>query len=259
MNPVDLIKSFLIVCLVFIPFERVLAFHPGQKIFRRGWATDLIHVVATRFLVLLGTLLLFALCLALLEGLVPKSVRAAVAAQPFFLAFLEVLLIADIGFYLAHRAFHAFPLLWKFHSVHHSTREMDFLAAFRVHPVDQILIRSATLLPVFALGFAPEVILFWMVLYRWHSLLVHSNVRIGFGPLRRIIALPVFHHWHHAHHPEAVDKNFAGQLPLLDLLFGTLHLPQGEMPEKYGIDAPVPGSYLGQLSYPFKGAWSVSA
>jgi sterol desaturase/sphingolipid hydroxylase (fatty acid hydroxylase superfamily) len=259
MNPLDILKPFLISCLIFIPFERVLAFRPEQKIFRRGWETDLIHVMATGYLIKFGAVLLFTLCLSFLNGLVPESVHAAVAAQPFWLAFLEVLLIADLGFYWVHRAFHAFPLLWKFHAVHHSIEEMDFLAAHRVHPFDQILTRSATLLPVFAFGFAPEVILLWMALYHGQSLLLHSNVKLGFGPLRRIVALPVFHHWHHARHPEAVDRNFAGQLSLLDLLFGTLHLPQGKVPEKYGIDMPVPGSYLGQLAHPFRRAQKAPA
>ncbi|MCE9508166.1 MAG: sterol desaturase family protein [Alphaproteobacteria bacterium] len=252
MNPLDILTPFLIACLVFVPVERVLAFRPEQKIFRRGWGVDLTHVMVTGFLIKAGTIVLFALSAAFLEKQIPAHLRAAVAAQPFWLAFLEVLLIADLGFYWVHRAFHAIPLLWKFHSVHHSIEEMDFLAAHRVHPLDQILTRSATLLPVFALGFSPQVILLWTAVYHAQSLLLHSNIKLGFGPLRRIIALPVFHHWHHARHPEAVDRNFSGQLSLLDLLFGTLHLPPGKVPEKYGIDAPVPGSYLGQLAHPFR-------
>lgn len=252
MNPLSILWPFLIACLVFIPFERLLAFRPEQKIFRRGWLTDLTHVFVTGSLIKLGSILLFALCAVSLERLAPSALRDAVAAQPFWLQFLGVLLIADLGFYWVHRAFHAFPLLWKFHSVHHSIEEMDFLAAHRVHPVDQILTRSATLLPVFALGFSKEAILAWTVMYHAQSLLLHSNVKIGFGPLRHIIALPVFHHWHHANHPAAVDRNFAGQLPFLDFLFGTLHLPPGKAPEKYGIDAPVPESYLGQLAHPFR-------
>jgi sterol desaturase/sphingolipid hydroxylase (fatty acid hydroxylase superfamily) len=134
--------------------------------------------------------------------------------------------------------------------VHHSIEAMDWLAAHRVHPIDQILTKSASFLPVFALGFAMEPILIFALLYQWQSLLIHANTRIGFGPLRWIVASPHFHHWHHANDAAARDKNFAGQLSLLDLCFGTLHLPR-RAPERYGIDEAMPRSYLGQLAYPF--------
>ena len=252
MNLLELITNFLLVCLIFLPLERVLPLRAEQKIFRPSWETDLIHVFATGFLYRVGTILLISLTVFYLQQLVPDSFRAAVAAQPIWLAFVEILVIADLGFYFVHRAFHANPCLWKFHVIHHSIEEMDFLAAHRVHPIDQILTRGATLIPVFILGFAMEAIVLFGVVYQWQSVLIHSNVRIGVGPLRWIVAAPDFHHWHHANHFEAINKNFAGQLSIIDVLFGTSYLPQGETPRKYGIDSPVPVSYLSQLAYPLE-------
>jgi sterol desaturase/sphingolipid hydroxylase (fatty acid hydroxylase superfamily) len=53
--------------------------------------------------------------------------------------------------------------------------------------------------------------------------------------------------------PEAYDRNFGGQLVLFDRLFGTLNLPRGpDMPPKYGLDAPFPTTYLGQLAHPLR-------
>ena len=49
-----------------------------------------------------------------------------------------------------------------------------------------------------------------------------------------------------------VNKNFAGQLPLLDVVFGTAHLPRGAMPAAYGIPERTPDSYLEQLAWPFE-------
>ena len=66
-----------------------------------------------------------------------------------------------------------------------------------------------------------------MLIYGWQSVLIHSNVRLNFGPLRWLLASPEFHHWHHSNYREARNKNFAGQVPVLDYLFGTLHLPPG--------------------------------
>jgi sterol desaturase/sphingolipid hydroxylase (fatty acid hydroxylase superfamily) len=246
------VKELLLVCFIFVPLERLLALRPAQKVFRGGWQLDLTHVFATGLLVKFGlTVAVVAIVLAA-DGLVPKALRTAVAAQPFLLQFLEILVLTDLGFYLAHRAFHAVPALWRIHAIHHSIEELDWLAAHRVHPIDQILTKTASYLPIFALGFAPEPIFLFALLYRWQSLLIHSNVRIGFGPLRWIIASPQSHHWHHANCLAAIDKNFAGQLPVWDLLFGTFHLPRGRMPERYGTDDPVPRSYLLQLVYPFR-------
>jgi sterol desaturase/sphingolipid hydroxylase (fatty acid hydroxylase superfamily) len=89
------------------------------------------------------------------------------------------------------------------------------------------------------------------VLYQWQSVLIHSNVRIGFGPLRFLFASPEFHHWHHSSQREARDRNFAGQLSFLDALFGSLHFPRGETPTTYGLDRPMPQRYVPQLLYPF--------
>jgi len=88
-------------------------------------------------------------------------------------------------------------------------------------------------------------------IYHAHAFLLHSNVRMSVGPLKWAVASPQFHHWHHAHERAAHDKNFAGQLSLLDGLFGTLHLPASALPARYGIDDPVPGDYVTQTAYAF--------
>jgi sterol desaturase/sphingolipid hydroxylase (fatty acid hydroxylase superfamily) len=190
----------------------------------------------------------------LAHWLVPEGLRAAVAAQPIWLQLTEALVIADLGFYITHRTFHTIPWLWKFHAIHHSIEEMDWLAAGRVHPVDQVLTKGMSLLPLFALGFSEAAIGIHALIYHWQAYLIHANVRISFGPLRWLIASPEFHHWHHGNHPEAYNKNYAGQLAFLDKLFGTMHMPEGQMPAKYGVDEPVPQQYFLDLIYPFRRA-----
>jgi sterol desaturase/sphingolipid hydroxylase (fatty acid hydroxylase superfamily) len=214
--------------------------------------TDLAHVLLTGTLIRIGSVALIVLAASSLEELVPDSFQEAVAAQPIWLAFIEILIMADLGFYAVHRAFHRFPLLWRFHAIHHSIEEMDFLAGNRVHPIDQILTRGATMLPMFLMGFSSEAILLFVVVYEWHSVLLNANVKLNFGPSKWLVASPEFHHWHHANSPEAFDKNFAGQFSLLDRIFGTLHMPQGVRPRNFGIDDPVPTSYEMQILYPFR-------
>ena len=56
---------------------------------------------------------------------------------------VAALSITTVGGYAGHRAAHEVPLLWRFHRVHHSIRELDWLAANHLHPLDQIFMRSA--------------------------------------------------------------------------------------------------------------------
>jgi sterol desaturase/sphingolipid hydroxylase (fatty acid hydroxylase superfamily) len=168
-------------------------------------------------------------------------------------------ILSDLGFYGVHRLFHKIPFLWKFHAIHHSIETMDWLAGHRVHPVDQILTKGASLVPVFALGFSDTTAAIYGAFYFWQSMLIHSNVNLRLGPLRYILVLPQFHHWHHADHPEAHDKNFAGQLAFLDFIFHSQHLPGQAIPERYGTSTPVPSDYAGQIAFPFRTAQSDAA
>jgi len=246
------LRGFLLACIIFIPLERLLALHKEQHVFRKWWWNDLIYVFANRILISAGLGTLAVAVIALSGWLMPRQVQAAVAGQPYWLQVVEAVILADLGFYTAHRMFHSIPWLWKFHSVHHSIEELDWLAAARVHPIDQIVTKGMSILPLFALGFAAVPIGIFAAIYFWHSILVHANVRLNFGPLRWLIASPEFHHWHHANQREAYNTNYAGQLSILDKLFGTMYMPEGQVPEKYGVDDPVPNTYLLHLIYPFK-------
>ena len=243
--------TILITCLIFVPLERLLAMHPNQKIFRRGWHTDVIYLLLNGALIKLGLLgVIFAVAF-LTSWCVPASFRELVSGQPYWLQLIEAIILSDIGFYWTHRMFHAVPWLWRFHAIHHSIEELDWLAAARVHPVDQILTKGVSIIPIVALGFSDVTIGLYALLYHWQSFLIHANVRIGFGPLRWLVASPEFHHWHHSADLQARDKNFAGQLSFLDALFGSLHMPRGRMPSSYGLDQPLPAHYFPQLFYPF--------
>lgn len=250
LGPLDF-TQYLLVALIFIPLELIFPLRAEQKLLRPHWQNDIVNLLCGGLLIQLGLLATVSAMVWAIGLAVPHSVSEAVRAQPLWLQVIEVILIADIGFYLAHRAFHAVPFLWKFHALHHSVEEMDWLAAYRVHPVDQILTKSLSFLPVFALGFSDAAIVIFAVTFKWQSIVIHSNNRIGLGPLKWIFATPQFHHWHHANEPEALDKNFAGQLVFLDWIGRTLHMPQ-TMPARYGTDEPVPKRYDKQVLYPFR-------
>ena len=135
--------------------------------------------------------------------------------------------------------------------MHHSSEKLDWIASHRLHPVDQTLHASIVAAPTLLLGFSPEPMLVFAMIYRWHAELTHANIRIDIGPLRWLIGTPQYHHWHHADEPDAYDRNFGGQLVIFDWLFGTLHMPD-RMPHKYGLSKRIATDYVGQLMHPFR-------
>jgi sterol desaturase/sphingolipid hydroxylase (fatty acid hydroxylase superfamily) len=175
-----------------------------------------------------------------------------ISRQPLWLQAIEIYVLVDFCAYWMHRLFHR-GRWWPFHAVHHSSEELDWLGSLRVHPVNDLVNKLAQATPVLLLGFNPTVTLSTAPILTFYALFLHANVNWDFGPLRSVISTPVFHRWHHSREREAWDKNFAGLLPVWDILFGTYYMPKDRMPENFGICEPMPKGYLGQLWEPF--AW----
>ena len=248
-----LVFGLVVLAAVFIPVERVFGLRP-QRVFRRGWATDLVHFVADNFFSLAGIAIVVIVMGTLLRAAVPAGFRTEVHRQSALLQFVEAILLAEVGGYWGHRAAHRVPFLWRFHRVHHSIAEMDWLASGRVHPIDQVFLRSCSILPIVAFGFTRATFGAFLAVSTLQAIFVHANVRWKFGPLRWLVSTPEFHHWHHANDPVAYNSNFAGEFPWIDALFGTLHLPRNRMPVQYGIADAVPDGYLHQLAWPMRRA-----
>lgn len=240
---------------------------PAQRRTRRQVITDVIYWFATPLLTnrigraAVGIALLPVLWLAgahidrahLMHGFGP------VAALPAWLQGVMVIVIGDFIGYWMHRAFHR-GRLWPFHAVHHSAQELTWLSSTRVHPVNDALMRAMAALPFVVFGFSPLVVAAYAPFLTFLAIMTHANVRWDFGPLRYVIISPAFHRWHHADELAARDKNFAGLLPLWDWLFGTLYLPRGESPQRFGVRSePIPDGWLGQMAYPFRRRRTISA
>ncbi|MGC9270191.1 sterol desaturase family protein [Acidiphilium sp.] len=241
---------FVLLSAIFVPLERIVAVHP-QRIFRRQFGVDLIYYALNS--VLVGVLLAVPLAIlaAALHRVMPAIVTHTIAALPFGVKLVLALLVAETGFYWGHRWSHEVPLLWRFHSIHHSTAELDYLSNTRAHPVDMVFTRMCGFMPLFALGLTqgvatPAVVI---VIGTIWGFFIHANLRWRFGFLESIVATPFFHHWHHTNDPMR-DRNYAAMLPVVDRVFGTLHLPKA-WPTEYGIDGAMPSSIVGQVLHPF--------
>lgn len=235
--------------VVFIGLERCFSLR-RQRVLRSGWRTDACHFLLGALAVGVILLLVNATLGQVLRGLTPEPARAAIGGLPFVVQLSLVVGLAELGMYWSHRLEHEIPFLWRFHAVHHSSTELDWLSTQRTHPIDGVF-RQLFLVPLYAIGFPVGCLGIYLTAYYLWSFLVHANLRWKLGPLEGVIASPEFHHWHHAAEPAARDTNYAPLLPVIDRLFGTFQRPGG-MPRRYGSDAPVPPGYLPQLAYPFR-------
>lgn len=252
----ELIVGFAILAVVFMVMERFAAAVPRKPLFRREravdfawwfftpWVTKTLSTLAAIFAIVVATLFMRAL------GGEPSS--RWIEAQPRALQILEMLVLADLLGYGAHRLFHG-RVLWRFHAIHHSPEDLDWLAAARVHPVNDVLMTVLQFVPLYFLGFRGETLTALVPLLGVYALFLHANLSWDFGPLRYIIASPAFHRWHHTSEAEGLQRNFAGLFPWIDMLFGTFYLPRGRHAQRFGLDgSPVPRTLLGQLTYPFR-------
>lgn len=214
--------------------------------------TPLVTKAVTR-----GAVLPLVVLWALAKGvdLSPEAVQSALAAgwmaqKPLWVQIPAALLVADLVGYWQHRLFHG-PL-WRFHAVHHSSRTLDWLASVRLHPVNDFVARFLQAIPILALGFDPAVLQGLVPFLGFYGLLLHADVTWDFGPCGAVVASPVFHRWHHTSQAEGLDKNFAGLFTFYDRLFGTYYMPEGRVPERFGVlGDPVPDGLWAQLKYPF--------
>jgi len=240
--------SFLFLVLVFRPIEWAFPARPGQRFLRPAWFTDLLFFLGQNLLwagVVFWILIRFGMWI---DGAMPSSFRRAVAGQAWWLQVIEVVLLSDFFVYWGHRLQHNVGVLWRFHSIHHSAKHLDWLAAHREHPIDTVYTMGLINLPVFLLGFPVET-LAGLVAFRgvW-AIYIHSNVRLPIGPLRWFVGAPELHHWHHDKDRRA--GNYANISPLMDILFGTYKCPDHE-PEAFGIHEPIAEGYVGQMVHPF--------
>ncbi len=238
--------------LMFAPLERFAPHNRAQRLFRLEWREDLFYYLVSSMLVQLTTFLALAPS-TLINGHDGwlGGIRGAIGVLPWLVQFVLAMVLTDVAQYWFHRAFHRVPFLWGFHAVHHSAPSMDWLAGARMHFVEIVLLRGVTSLPLLTLGFLPSVMQAYVGMVYVYSSLLHANLRGNFDAIGAWIAVPRFHHWHHAIEAEGVDKNFAIHFPWLDRLFGTFYFPKGAWPKGYGVPEAVPHGYVAQMRYPF--------
>jgi sterol desaturase/sphingolipid hydroxylase (fatty acid hydroxylase superfamily) len=224
---------------------------------KRGLATDmcywLVVPLVTRFgrIGLAVGITVYLLGINTTDGLVKffDHGHGPLSHLPFWVQFAIYMLGSEFCLYWIHRAFHG-SALWRFHAVHHASQDIEWISAARFHPLNILL--GTVLVDVVALlcGITSDVFLIAAPFATISSGFVHANLNWTLGPFKYVFAGPVFHRWHHT--LEHGNRNFAGTFSLFDWMFGTFYMPEGVLPENFGLgdSEPMPESFGRQVLYP---------
>jgi len=247
--PLDVFRLsiwLVLLMVIFVPLERLCA-QNRQKVFRKEFLEDLGYYFLNSLLPKLFLILPMSIIAWGVHHLESSGLYAWAAGMPMLTRFVLAIIVGEFGTYWGHRWSHEIPLLWRFHSIHHSAEEMDWLVNTRAHPLDIFFTRLCGLIPIYLLGLAQPTgktvdlvpLLYVLVGTIW-SFFIHANICWRFGWIEKLVATPAFHHWHHTNDGEKyINKNYAAIFPWMDKLFGTFYLPKNRWPGKYGIDMPM--------------------
>ena len=163
-------------------------------------------------------------------------------AVPDWLAILVAIIVLDLIIYAQHVLFHAVPLLWRLHRMHHADLDIDVTTGVRFHPVEILLSMVIKLGAVVALGAPALGVMIFEVLLNATSMFNHSNVRLPVGVdrwLRRILVTPDMHRVHHSIVRQETNSNYGFNLPWWDHVFGTYRAQPAAGHEAMTIGLPV--------------------
>lgn len=220
--------------------------------FRREWLradgqlkADLAHTLLDKGLVQFTIIQLMSLPFFAHRG------SGAVGELPLPLQVLIGLVASEFGLYWAHRLSHEWPLLWRFHALHHSVRRLWIVNTGRFHFIDSNVSVIASLPFLVLSGISMDAIIWVSAITAYIGLLTHCNVAMHCGWLNYIFNTPNLHRWHHSTNPAEGNTNYGQNLLLWDQLFGTFFVRPDSALGAIGIADKTPLRFLPQLWMPF--------
>jgi len=147
-----------------------------------------------------------------------------VVPLPTWIGVVASVILLDLAIYLQHVLFHAVPVLWRLHRMHHADLDIDVSTGLRFHPIEILLSMVIKLAVVMAVGAPAVAVLIFEVLLNATSMFNHSNVRIPQSLdtlMRWFVVTPDMHRVHHSILQRETNSNFGFNLSWWDRLFGT--------------------------------------
>ena len=251
--------GLVVISLAVWILEILFPWRKDQSIFRKDFWLDAFYMFFNFFMFAIAISGFYKILEALFSdlGITAKSLAIVdISSMPMWLQLLLFFIVLDFVQWFTHILLHKYPILWNFHKVHHSVKEMGFAAHLRYHWMENILYKPLKVFGVMILGgFEPEqaYVVHFLAITIGH--LNHSNIKITYGPLKYIFNNPVMHLYHHAMDlPEGkYGINFGISLSLWDYIFKTSHVPEDSGTIELGFpgDEKFPHDFVHQEIYGF--------
>lgn len=251
----------VVVSLVFYSFELIKPWRKSQAVIRKDFWLDAFYMFFNFFifsLIIYNAVSnvfveLFNDFLALFG--VTNWVAISVANLPGWTQLLVLFILRDFIQWNIHRILHRVPVLWEFHKVHHSVKQMGFAAHLRYHWMENIVYRTLEYIPLGMIGFGIQDFFIVHILALSIGHFNHSNFKLALGPFKFLFNNPQMHIWHHAKAlPNSYGVNFGISLSLWDYLFKTNYIPYDGRDIELGFndDQLFPKTFILQEIYPWK-------
>ena len=143
---------------------------------------------------------------------------------PYWQTVVFSIILLDLTTYLQHTLFHALPVLWRMHKVHHVDLDFDVTTGLRFHPLELLLSMVGKLAVVLLLGPPVIAVLLFEVILNATSMFNHGNVSLPDQIdryLRWFIVTPDMHRIHHSTITQETNSNYGFNLPWWDYILGT--------------------------------------
>jgi sterol desaturase/sphingolipid hydroxylase (fatty acid hydroxylase superfamily) len=143
---------------------------------------------------------------------------------PYWLDIVVGIIVLDLTIYLQHVMFHAIPIYWRLHMMHHADLDYDMTTGLRFHPIEIILSMCIKLSIVAILGPPAAAVLIFEIILNCAALFNYGNVSLPKKMdrvLRYLIVTPDMHRVHHSVIIRETNSNYGFNLPWWDRLFGT--------------------------------------
>lgn len=252
--------GLIVISLVVWVLEILFPWRKNQSIFRKDFWLDGIYMFFNFFVFAIIISGFYKVLETLFQrfGVTMDSIKIIdLDLLPNWLQLLVFFILLDFVQWLTHVMLHRFTILWRFHKVHHSVKEMGFAAHLRYHWMENVFYKPLKVFAVMLLGgFEPNQAFLVHFLAITIGHLNHSNIKLTYGPLKYIFNNPVMHLYHHAYRlPENrhYGVNFGISLSIWDYLFKTNYIPEdsGKIELGYKGDENMPNKFFQQLLYGF--------
>ncbi|WAC01411.1 sterol desaturase family protein [Lacinutrix neustonica] len=258
--------GLIVISILVWILEIIFPWRKQQSIFRKDFWLDTFYMFFNFFL--LNLIILIALSETASEffndilgfaGLSVSNFQLFDVDQlPLWLGLLIFFIVSDFTQWNTHRLLHRIPLLWNFHKVHHSVKEMGFAAHLRYHWMEPVVYKSLLYIPIAIIGgFDAQHV----AIVHFFSITIghlnHANLGWDYGRLKYLFNNPKMHIRHHAKKLPANVKygvNYGLTLSLWDYLFNTNHVPYDGQDIELGFsgDEDFPKDFIQQELYPLK-------